>query len=123
VDGPILEVRGDTVSYKLGGLFSRRILTVLNGITLGIRENEVLGLIGESGCGKTTLGKVIAGLIKPAAGRVEYRGKDVWSMGKEEFSEFRRSVSVFTPRSLLLPEPGSNSLHDPVQALTEVQVS
>jgi oligopeptide/dipeptide ABC transporter ATP-binding protein len=105
VDGPILEVRGVTVSYKLGGLFSRRILTVLNGITLGIRENEVLGLIGESGCGKTTLGKVIAGLIKPAAGRVEYRGKDVWSMGKEEFSEFRRSVQYLhqDPYSSLNP--------------------
>jgi len=80
------------VSFRIGGLFTKVLVNVLRNINLTIYDGETLGLVGESGCGKTTLGKVIAGLIKPISGKILYKGKDISAMTKDEFLTFRREV-------------------------------
>ncbi|MFP3157847.1 MAG: ABC transporter ATP-binding protein [Caldivirga sp.] len=80
------------VSFRIGGLFTKITVNVLRNINLTIYDGETFGLVGESGCGKTTLGKVIAGLIKPTSGKILYKGKDISAMTKDEFLTFRREV-------------------------------
>ena len=66
----------------------------VDGVTLSIGERDAVVLLGESGCGKTTLGKVAVGLLRPTSGRVLYRGRDVLSLRGREWMEFRRGVQL-----------------------------
>ncbi|MCK4318751.1 ATP-binding cassette domain-containing protein, partial [Candidatus Bathyarchaeota archaeon] len=72
----------------------REKVTAVEDVSLGIREGEVLCLVGESGCGKTTTGKVIAGLLKPSAGQVLYQGRDIWEQDKDGFKDYRLGVQI-----------------------------
>ncbi|MFP3238052.1 MAG: ABC transporter ATP-binding protein [Caldivirga sp.] len=74
------------------GLFGKRVIKALDHVNLGIRENDVIAVVGESGAGKTTMGRVILGLQKPTSGLALFRGKDIYSLRGREFEEFRRSV-------------------------------
>ena len=93
---PVIELRNVTKSFyvRKGFFGGKRPLKILDGINLSIEERSVLALVGESGCGKTTTAKIIAGLIKPTSGQLLYRGKDVWKMSKEEFLKYRKAVQI-----------------------------
>lgn len=69
-------------------------LPVLNGVSLDVDAGSVVAVVGESGCGKTTLGRLAIGLIKPMAGEVYYEDKDIWALSKDEWRAYRRSVQV-----------------------------
>jgi len=77
----VVSVKDVTVRFeqsKLMGLAGTTVTTAVDGVTLEIGENDVVALVGESGCGKTTLGKTAIGLQRPNEGRVTYRGHDIW---------------------------------------------
>src|SRR5438105_3657054 len=66
----------------------------LDGVTFDIRRGETLGLVGESGCGKSTTGRCVLRLIEPTRGDVQFEGRDVIAMGKRELRELRREMQI-----------------------------
>jgi peptide/nickel transport system ATP-binding protein len=74
-------------------------------VSFSIDEGEVLGLAGESGSGKSTTGRLLLRLIQPSSGRVEYRGRDIISLGTRELAAFRANAQIVfqDPNSSLSP--------------------
>ncbi len=66
----------------------------VDGVTFDIKRGETLGLVGESGCGKSTAGRCLLRLIEPTRGDVEFEGRDVTAMGKRELRELRREMQI-----------------------------
>ncbi len=69
-------------------------LKAVDGVSIVINEGETLGLVGESGCGKTTLGKVIIRLEEPTEGQLLFRGRDVLSLKGDNLKQYRREVQM-----------------------------
>ena len=107
---PLVDLDDLEVHYSdsnlLGG--SEEVVKAVDGVDLTIDDNEVLALVGESGCGKTTLGKTAVGLQRPTGGTIRYRGQDIWE-SKEglgdvsiPFKKIRRSLQI------IHQDPGSS---------------
>src|SRR3954469_24594626 len=78
--GPLVEIRGLYKQFPVkGGILQRTVAEVraVDGVDLEIRRGETLGLVGESGCGKTTVGRLILRLIEPSAGTISFDGTDI----------------------------------------------
>jgi len=89
-DAPLLEVKDLHVRFHgRKGSIARAV----DGVDLTVREGEVIALVGESGCGKTTLARTIMGLEKPALGEVWFRGEPL-SYGTKELKAYRRGVQM-----------------------------
>jgi oligopeptide/dipeptide ABC transporter ATP-binding protein len=93
---PVLELKNLVKSYNVrsGIMGKSRELRILENISFTLNRGEILSIVGESGCGKTTVGKVAAGLIKPTSGEILYHGKNPWTLPKHEFAEYRRKVQM-----------------------------
>jgi peptide/nickel transport system ATP-binding protein/oligopeptide transport system ATP-binding protein len=99
---PILQVSDLEVSFRAA---RRRVVRAVDGVSFTVREDEALGIIGESGCGKTTTGKTIAQLERPSVGEIVFRGEDLVGASRARRKELRRRIQfVFQdPQSSLNP--------------------
>lgn len=90
---PLVEVR-DLKKYfpVLVGMFRTKPLKAVDGVSFSIRKGETLGLVGESGCGKTTVGRTLLNLYKPTGGEIVYNGQAVQS--KAEIAAFRKKATM-----------------------------
>ena len=96
--GPLIEARGLVKHFPVSsqGLFARRRGTVhaVNGVDLAVEPGETMALIGESGCGKTTLGRTLAGLYRPTAGEVRFRGKPLSEPNRQSRKDAAREIQM-----------------------------
>ena len=79
-----------------GAVLQRETASVkaVSGVSFSVDVGETFGLVGESGCGKTTLGKIIVGLEKPDGGNARFEGTDIFSLSKRSFRRFRRDLQM-----------------------------
>jgi oligopeptide transport system ATP-binding protein len=108
-EAPLLEVRGLAMHFPVseGIVLSRKVgdVKAVDGVDFTINRGETLGLVGESGCGKTTTGRCILRLERPTAGQILFDGEDVSRMDRKGLVAFRRRVQVIfqDPYSSLNP--------------------
>lgn len=89
----LLEVKNLKQYFNIpSGLFSSKTLKAVDDVSFSIKEGETLGLVGESGCGKTTVGRSILHLYEPTSGEVYYEGKLI--KGKKSVNDFRKKVQM-----------------------------
>src|SRR2546422_11221468 len=105
---PLLEVRNLVKHFRVGGgLFGSRagVVRAVDGVSFEIRRGETLGLVGESGCGKTTTGRCILQLERPTSGQIVFEGRDLTVLGEAELRPIRRKMQVIfqDPYSSLNP--------------------
>ena len=107
MSGALLETNELTKQFPVrhGLLGERQFLRAVDGVDLCLDEGETLGLAGESGCGKSTVGKLLMNLMPPTGGTVSFRGNRLDSLDKEELFAFRRQVQMIfqDPQASLNP--------------------
>ncbi|MFB7459291.1 ABC transporter ATP-binding protein [Streptomyces sp. NPDC056188] len=95
---PLLDVSGLTKHFPImGGFpFRRRVGAVraVDGLDFSVAEGESLGLVGESGCGKSTTGRLITRLLEPTSGRIAYRGQDITHASRRELAPVRSEIQM-----------------------------
>ena len=93
----LIDVKGLKVHFPIkGGLLSRTVATVkaVDGVDLFVRSGETLGLVGESGCGKSTTGRAILQLIRPTAGSVNFEGVDLTKLSNAQVRRKRSEMQM-----------------------------
>lgn len=86
----LLELKHIQKQFRQG----KKVVTAVEDANLAVGDKEIICLVGESGCGKTTTGKMAAGLLEPSAGEILFEGKDVTKLTGAEFMRYRRSVQM-----------------------------
>ncbi|MFF8717289.1 ABC transporter ATP-binding protein [Streptomyces sp. NPDC015184] len=95
---PLLDVSGLTKHFPIKGGFPIRrtvgAVQAVDGLDFTVSEGESLGLVGESGCGKSTTGRLITRLLEPTAGRISYRGQDITHATRKELAPVRSEIQM-----------------------------
>ena len=93
----ILEVKNLSIRFPIyGGVLQRKIGAVqaVSDVSLSVKKGETLGIVGESGCGKTTLGRAIVRLYEPAQGQIIFRGQDITHQSMSELRPLRKNMQM-----------------------------
>ena len=91
----LISARNLTLNYNSGGLFGgKSTFRAVNSLNLDIRRGENLGLVGESGCGKSSVGRLLLGLERPSGGEVMYNGESLNKVSASRWKELRASMQV-----------------------------
>lgn len=94
---PLVQVKGLSKHYKTRtGIFAggTHLLRAVDNVDFSIGEGETLGLVGESGCGKSTIGRLLLRLIEPTAGSAWFEGRDLFSLSSKEMLPLRRKIQI-----------------------------
>lgn len=89
---PLLRIRNLVKHFAVEG--SDDVVRAVDGVSFSITAGETLGLVGESGCGKSTVGRCLLRLIEPTSGEVDFQGQDVVKAGKGALRELRRDMQI-----------------------------
>ncbi len=106
---PLLSVRDLTIHYPIRkGVFARTVghVKAVNGVSFDVAPGETVGIVGESGCGKSSTGRALIRLEKITSGRVDFLGRDITAMAEGEFRRLRRDMQMVfqDPFSALNPQ-------------------
>ena len=96
-EAPLLEVSGLRKYFPVrGGLFGGvpNQVRAVEDVAFSIQRGQTLGLVGESGCGKTTVGRMVLRLLEPTAGSVRFDGQDLFQLGQAELRRLRRRMQI-----------------------------
>jgi len=94
---PLLDVRGLEKRFAVGGAWirsRRRFIHAVDGVSFTIERGEVLGLVGESGCGKSTTGRLILRIIEPSAGTIQFEGHDLLALSPPRLWATRQRMQI-----------------------------
>jgi oligopeptide transport system ATP-binding protein len=114
-DAPLLVAEGLAKHFPVG---RDRAVRAVDGVSLSIRAGETLALVGESGCGKSTTGRLLIRLVEPSAGRVMFEGEDLLSLGPAALRARRRDMQIVfqDPYASLNPRlPVADIIAEPIE--------
>ena len=103
---PMLKVQSLKKYFPVyGGLLSRVIgqVKAVDDVSFEIKEGEILGMVGESGCGKTTIGRMTLRLLEPTAGKVFFEDTDLFNLKGKEMAMIRRKMQIIFQFSITMP--------------------
>ena len=93
---PLLQIRNLKVGYPVKGMFggTKRVFMAVKDVSFEVKKGETLGLVGESGCGKTTLGRSLLRLVEPLSGQVLFEGRDITKLTGKSLQNLRREMQI-----------------------------